>query len=127
MTAPPLWLRVPVAVLALAAGVVVGAASTFVHGLRLGLVLALVAALAGVLALPPGWWSRLPFALGWLAVVFYFAQPRPEGDYLVASDTSGYLLLACGMVIVAFAIITVRPERARPAPAEDAGQGPEVS
>uniref|UniRef100_UPI002B268A7B DUF6113 family protein n=1 Tax=Nocardioides sp. TaxID=35761 RepID=UPI002B268A7B len=102
-------LRVPLAVLSLAAGAVVGTASVLVHGGTLGLTVALVAALASVLALPPGWWARLPFALGWLGSVLYFSNPRPEGDYLVASDTGGYLLLASGMAIAAFGVITVRP------------------
>ncbi len=127
-------LRVPLAVLSLAAGAVVGAASAFVHGLPVGLALALVAALASAVALPPGWWARLPFALGWLGAVFYFATPRPEGDYLVASDTAGYLLLASGMVIAAFGLVTVRPVAGRPGRggprpgvADDAGTAADLS
>ncbi len=105
-------LRVPIAVLALAGGVLVGAAATVVHGLSAGLALGLLATLASVLALPPGWWARLPFAAGWLGVVFYFSNPRAEGDYLVAGNGVGYLLLGTGMAIVAFAIITLRPASA---------------
>ena len=120
----------PVALLLLVVGVVVGAAATLVHGLQLGLVLALVATVATVLALPPGWWARLPFAAGWLAVVLYLANPRPEGDYLVAADTRGYLLLGTGMVALAFSIVTVRPttRRARRArPVVDTGAGADRS
>lgn len=113
--------RVPLALLALAGGVVVGTASTLVHGLTVGLVLALVATVAAVWALPPGWWSRLPFAAGWLLVVFYFSNPRPEGDYLVASNTEGYTLLGSGMAFLAFSIITLRPPAARPRAVEDVG------
>ncbi|CAN5228919.1 hypothetical protein BH09ACT12_BH09ACT12_04410 [soil metagenome] len=120
-------LRVPLALLALVAGVVVGTASTVVHGLRVGLVLALVATLATVAALPPGWWSRLPFGVGWLLVVFYFSNPRPEGDYLVASNVDGYLLLGTGMAIVAFGIVTLRPARARPRPIDDSGAAADPS
>lgn len=120
-----LRLRVPLAVVSLAGGVLVGAASAVVHGLGLGLALSLLATLASVLALPPGWWARLPFAVGWLGVVFYVSNPRPEGDYLIASNGFGYTLLGTGMAIVAFGIITVRPTRAMPpervASAEDAG------
>ncbi len=119
--------RVPLAVLLLAAGVVVGAASTFVHALPVGLVLALVATFASVLALPPGWWSRLPFAVGWLLVVFYFSNPRPEGDYLVASDTTGYTLLGTGVVIVVASIITLRPASGRPRAAGDSGAVADLS
>ena len=118
-------LRIPVAVLSLAGGMVVGAASTVVHGLGAGLVLGMLATLASVLALPPGWWARLPFAAGWLGVALYFSNPRPEGDYLVAGDGSGYALLGTGMAIVAFGIVTVRPPRPAPrervAAADDAG------
>ncbi|MGA8846201.1 MAG: hypothetical protein WB471_06260 [Nocardioides sp.] len=110
--------RVPVAAVSLAGGVLVGAASAVVHGLGLGLVLSLVATLALVLALPAGWWARLPFGVGWLGVVFYLSNPRPEGDYLIASNGFGYTLLGTGMAIVAFGIITVRPRR--PAPSEPA-------
>lgn len=118
---PRLALALPVAMASLALGVVVGTAATLVHGLRVGLVLALVASIAAVLALPPGWWSRLPFALGWLGVVLYLSNPRPEGDYLVASDLDGYLLLGSGLVLVAFSIITVRPLRPRRSPPASAG------
>lgn len=107
-----LRLRIPIAAGSLAGGVLVGALSTVVHGLGIGLALSLVATLASLLALPPGWWARLPFAGGWLGVVFYFSNPRPEGDYLVASDAFGYTLLGTGMAIVAFAIITLRAPRA---------------
>ena len=127
-------LRVPLAVLLLVVGAVVGTASAFVHGLPVGLPVALVAALASVLALPPGWWARLPFALGWLGAVLYFSTPRPEGDYLVAGDTDGYLLLASGMAIAAFGLITVRSPGSRtqrpgqhPAVADDAGTGADLS
>lgn len=115
-------LRVPLAVLSLIGGVVVGVASAVVHGLLPGLVLALVAAVAVTLALPPGWWARLPFVLGWTGVVLYLATPRPEGDYLVAGDTGGYLLLATGTVLVIVGIVTVRVRprgTARPHPPVD--------
>lgn len=118
--------RALVAPLALLAGAVVGAAATFVHGRWLGLVLALVATLATVLALPPGWWSRLPFVLGWMGVVLYFANPRAEGDYLVAADASGYVLLASGMAVVALGLVTVRGSP-RPRVADDGGTVADLS
>ncbi len=117
----PVTLRMALAPGSLVAGAVVGTAATVVHGRSLGLELALVATFAAVLALPPGWWSRLPFAAGWLGIVFYFSHPRPEGDYLVASNTDGYVLLATGMVVVAFSIITLRPTSPQRPAAHDAG------
>ena len=119
--------RVPLALLLLVVGVVVGTASAVVHGTGLGITLALVATLAGLVALPPGWWSRLPYAAGWLAVVLYVSRPRPEGDYLVAADTRGYLLLGTGMVAVAVAVVTLRP-RSNTAPgAVDSGSVGDLS
>ena len=126
-----LRLRVPLAVLSLVGGVLVGTASALVHGLGIGLALSLIATLATVLALPPGWWARLPFAIGWLGVVFYVSNPRPEGDYLIASNAFGYTLLGTGMAIVAFGIITVRPPRPmapeRVASVEDAESAADLS
>ncbi|WP_300403488.1 hypothetical protein [Nocardioides sp.] len=106
-------LRLPLALVLLVGGALVGTAATLVHGLGVGMALTLVATLTAVLALPPGWWSRLPFSLGWLLVVFYFSNPRPEGDYLVAGDTEGYVLLGLGMVTVFFSIVTLRPPAPR--------------
>jgi|GEM_PF-1809273 len=108
-----LSLSLSLALVLLVGGAAVGTAATLVHGLGVGMALTLVATLATVLALPPGWWSRLPFSLGWLLVVFYFSNPRPEGDYLVAGDTEGYVLLALGMVTVFFSIVTLRPPARR--------------
>lgn len=106
-------LRLPLALVLLVGGGLVGTAATLVHGLGVGMVLTLVATLSALLALPPGWWSRLPFSIGWLLVVVYFSNPRPEGDYLVAGDTEGYVLLGLGMVAVLVSIVTLRPPSRR--------------
>ena len=39
----------------------------------------------------PGWWSRLAFVVGWVAMVGWLTVPRrPEGDYLISQDWQGY-------------------------------------
>jgi hypothetical protein len=78
------------------------------HRLWWGLPLALVATAAVLVALPGGWWSRLPFALGWVAALALLAGSRPEGDYLVAGDARGWLLLAAGVVVLLGGIVGVR-------------------
>lgn len=91
-------------------GVVVGAASVLTHGRTPGLVLAVVASLAALAALPPGW-CRLAFALGWDGVLGYVLLPQPAGDYLVSSDVRGYVLLVLGLLLLLFAVITLVPPR----------------
>lgn len=102
------------------AGVVVGAASVLTHGRTPGLVLAAVGSLAALAALPPGWWSRLAFALGWDGVLGYVLLPQPAGDYLVSSDVRGYVLLVLGLLLLLFAVITLGPPRRANATAGDA-------
>ena len=58
----------------------------------------MAAVAAAVVALPRGWWTRLPFALGFVAVLGLAMVPRGEGDYLVPGNARGYLLLAVGFV-----------------------------
>ncbi|CAN5483416.1 hypothetical protein BH11ACT8_BH11ACT8_16660 [soil metagenome] len=107
------WLRVPVAVALLLLGAGVGVLSVAAHGLLVGLVLVVVATAATAYALPGGWSTRLPFTLGWLTVVYYASRPRPEGDYLVAADLHGYVLLGGGVALLLFSTVTLRD---RPAP-----------
>ncbi|GAA5145268.1 hypothetical protein GCM10023340_14290 [Nocardioides marinquilinus] len=80
------------------------------HGLWLGFGLGVVATLAGAWALPPGWSTRLPFALGWVAVLGYTLLPQASGGYLIAADVRGYALMALGLVTLVAAVVTVRPE-----------------
>lgn len=117
-------LRVVLALLTLVGGAAVGLLSVVVHPTGVGIVLALLATVSSVLALPPGWWSRLPWAAGWMAVVLYASNPRPEGDYLVAADTQGYLLLGTGLAMVVLAVVTVRGRpRTVVAPADSGAVG----
>lgn len=89
-------------------GVLLAVATTALHATGWGLVLGLAAVLASVLALPPRVWLRLPLAATWMAVIGYLAVPRSEGDYLIAGDLPGYLLLASAVVIPLICIATTR-------------------
>lgn len=97
--AVPRALRPVVAVAALAAGVFLSLCTVALHGYVWGLLLGLATVVACLVALPGGWWSRLPFATGWSALVALTSGERREGDYLIASDVNGYLLLAAAVVV----------------------------
>lgn len=100
-----------VAVLCLLAGGAVSTCTVLLHDYLGGLVLGLSTTAAALVALPPGWWARPAFAIGWVAVLWLATAERPEGDYLVSSDVSGYALLAAGMVVLGagFAGLVRRP------------------
>lgn len=113
--------------LALGAGTAVAAVA--VHEIRWGLPLAVAATVLALLALPPGWWTRLPFAAGWAALVGWVASPRPEGDYAVSSDGPGWTLVVLALLALVWGIATLpRPRRrTRPTPARAPETGPEPS
>jgi hypothetical protein len=99
-------------VVLLLVGAVTGLAAVLVHQRWWSLALVVAAVGATVAALPPGWRTRLPFALGFAAVLALAMTPRGEGDYLVAADAHGYVLLALGLAVVLTAIVTLpRPQR----------------
>lgn len=130
--------RAAVAVALLALGFGTAVAAVAVHEIGWwGLPLALLATACTLAALPPGWWSRLPLALGWTATIGWLATPRREGDYLVSSDWRGYTLLGAALVVLVLGIATLprpggarrsRPEgRAVSAPAREPGAAaPEI-
>ena len=99
--------RLPAAVGLLAAGAVTGVAAVGLHELWWGFVLTVAAVLAAVVALPPGWWSRLAFVVGFDAVVGWLTVPRDEGDYLLSQDWQGYGLLVLGIVLLVGALATL--------------------
>jgi hypothetical protein len=107
----PRALRLAMAPLLVALGAVNGLAAVAVHARLWGLVWGLAATVAVLVALPRGWWSRLAFALGWAALVGYAATTRPEGDYVIAADGSGYALLVVAPVLVVAALVTLPPPR----------------
>ncbi|TNM37317.1 hypothetical protein FHP29_15855 [Nocardioides albidus] len=98
------------ACLALGAGV--GLCAVLLHGYGWGLGLGIAATAATLVALPGGWRTRLAFALGWTALLGVASFQRPEGDYLIAGDASGYLLLATGAVVLGCGFVGLVPRRA---------------
>lgn len=100
--------RTAVAVLALLGGGLLGTCVLFLHSYWWGLALGVAATIACLVAVAGGWWRRLPIAIGWDAAVLGLSFERPEGDYLVASDTLGYLLLASCVVVLCGGIVGLR-------------------
>jgi hypothetical protein len=100
-----------VAVSLLAVGAVVGTATVLVHQLVWGLPLAVLALVATLLALPPGWGTRGALGLGWILAVAWLARSRPEGDVLVADGWRGYVLLGLVVLPAAITILTLPPPR----------------
>jgi hypothetical protein len=93
-------------------GVGTGVASVALHELWWGLLLTVAAMVATLVGLPPGWWSRLPFALGWAGLVGWVVSPRPEGDYAIRQDRPGYALLGLAVLVLGFGLATLpRPGR----------------
>ena len=103
----------------LVAGVLTGWAAVLLHARWWGLALGLAACAATLVALPPRWWGRLAFAVGWVVAVALGAAGRPEGDFLVAADAAGWTLLVSTLVVLVGSLVTIG--RRRPAPT--AGQG----
>lgn len=106
-------LRTAAALGLLVAGFVVGLAAVALHARGWGLGLAVVATLAALVALPPGLWSRCAYAAGWIVALALAVIPRPEGDYAVASDVAGYVLIGLGLVLVVGALATLPVGRRR--------------
>lgn len=101
-----------VAVGLLLAGAMTGLATVALHELAWGLPLGLAASLVTVVALPPGWWSRLAFAAGWDVMVGWLTVPRPEGDYVISQDVPGYVVLGTGLLLLVIGVATLpRPRR----------------
>jgi hypothetical protein len=88
---------------------------TTVTGLPLGLLLAAAASLSA------GWWlrgSRRPrlavtYAVGWILVFALALQGRPEGDFVLAADPTGYALMAVSLGVLALGVwgLASRPGR----------------
>ena len=104
-------MRFAAAALLLVVGAVTGLAAVALHEIWWGFLLAAVATVAVMLAIGPGWLTRLPFALGWVALVAWMTPRRDEGDYVVSSDVAGYALLGFGWLVLMFALVTLRGRR----------------
>ena len=101
---------------ALAVGAAVALAAVADH--RMG-VPGLVLAIAASVAVP--WWLRrsadprlaASYGVGWLVVFALVLRGRPEGDYAIASDPSGYALIVTALVVVALALLGLSGRRER--------------
>jgi len=99
-------------ILMLGVGAVTGVAAVAVHQRWWSLALVVAAVTATMLALPRGWWTRLPFALGFVALLGLAMTPRAEGGYLVPGNARGYVLLGVGVLAFLIAVATLpRPGR----------------
>mgnify|MGYP006189531841 CR=1 FL=1 len=96
----PLYARLLLLVPCLVLGAVVSLCTVLLHGYWWGLVLGVATTAAVLVALPGGWWSRLPAALGWVGVLALAGTERPEGDLLVTADVRGYALLVVGGIVL---------------------------
>ena len=114
-------MRILLAVLGAVVGAVSGAAGTVLHQHWWGLALALGTALLVLAWLPPGA-LRVLFALGWCLPVLRGVLERPAGGFLIAADAPGWSFIGGSLVLLATALVTVRP---RPGRAVDHGlRGP---
>lgn len=108
-------MRVLAALGLLLVGAMTAIATIALHQLWWGFVLAFAATLVTAYALPPGWWSRLAFVVGWVVMAGWLTMPRDEGDYVVSEDLAGYAVLGLGLVLLVFGVATLpRPDRSRP-------------
>jgi hypothetical protein len=100
--------RAAVAVLALVGGAVVGVCVVALHQYWWGLLVGVAATAALLVAVPGGWWRRLPFALGWFASAAALSVERPEGDFLVEQSVRGYALLGAGVGVLVAGVVGLR-------------------
>lgn len=103
-------------------GANVSACTVLLHDYWWGLALGLATTAAVLVALPGGWWSRLPAALGWVAILAVAVPERTEGDLLISGDASGYLLLAAGVAVFVSGFVGLVRRPARAAGAAGAGE-----
>lgn len=110
-----LLLRGASALALLALGAVSALAAVLLHGDWWGLLLGWAVLLSVAFAIPLDWHGRPAFALGWIVVLVSCLGSRPEGDFLVASNLTGYALLAGAPALVVLAVtgFASRGDRAR--------------
>lgn len=116
------------AVAVLLLGALIGLAAVALHDLWWGLLLAALASLAVIGALPPRFWTLPPYAVGWWIPLLVAWQGRPEGDYALESAAAGYALIALAFVVlcVALVVATLRaplPQRLRTSARGNAPRG----
>lgn len=99
-------------------GVAVALCAVALHGYLWGLLLGLAATAATLVALPAGW-ARIPFGAGWAGMVGYCTQKRPEGDFVIAQDRDGWILLGAAVVVLICCLIGTRARLPVAPPSED--------
>lgn len=114
MRARPLLARLAIALTVLLLGAATGLAGVVLHLYLWGLVLAVAATALTAYALPAGPTTRVPFGVGFAAIVVLGTTARPEGDYLVATTLNGYLLLALAVAVFVGGFLTSLPARRPP-------------
>lgn len=107
-------MRLLVLLAALVVGFAAGIAAIAVHRTLPGLLLGTATAVAVMVALRP-WQPRAStaFAAGWLVPLVAGVAGRREGDYVVASDLFGWLLIGSGFVVLVTGITAGRPHPPR--------------
>jgi len=104
--------KVLVAALLLVAGAATALATVALHTYAWGFALGAVATLAALVAVGPGWSSRLAFGLGWVGFIAWVTPTRAEGDFAISSNLAGYGLLALALVVLVYSLATLpRPRR----------------
>lgn len=116
--------RVLVALTTLLLGGAVALCAVALHGYWWGLALGLVTTAAALVALPGGW-ARLPFALGWVALVLVASGRRPEGDVVLVEDAPGWVLFGSIVVVMVAGMIGARRHPPHSPPASVAPPGEE--
>jgi hypothetical protein len=106
---------------ALLLGATVGLGSVVVHRfgvleIPLGLLLGLATTFVVAWALRQYGVRRLTcsYAAGWLVVFGFVLAGRPEGDYAVAGDLPGYLMIAAAFVLVVIGVLSLGPRGSAP-------------
>jgi hypothetical protein len=54
------------------------------------------------------------YCLGWLVVLGFALAGRAEGDYVLAGDTAGYVMMATGFALVVLGITSLGRGEVRP-------------
>jgi len=102
------WVRrAAVGLASLVLGVAVAVCVVALHEYVWGLLLGLVTTAAALVALPGGW-ARLPFGIGWSALVWLASARRPEGDVVITRDASGWTLLGAAVAVLILSMIGAR-------------------
>lgn len=116
VTGPGTGLRVLEGMLLALVGAGLALAGVVSHELWWGLPLTAATLVACFVWVGRGWFTRLPMAAGFVAIVLVALPTRSEGDFLVSSSARGSLFLLLTLVVVVAALVTLPRPRRVPAP-----------